>query len=144
MAAIGSAPCGAVIAENVRDLKRWACHGTRLSGPWLGFLLGMLRFAAKLIEGACNRGNAPGRNARITGRRIKLVVAQNRLDQTNIESLLEKMGGKGVTERMQRHCLLDARRFGGLMEQARELTRGERLATPPASAPSAARHCRIA
>jgi len=68
----------------------------------------------------------------ITGRRIELVVAQNRLDQTNIQALLEKMGGKGVPERMQRHRFLDARRFGGLVEQPRQLTRGERLAAPPA------------
>jgi hypothetical protein len=76
VATVGGAPRGAVIAENVRDLKGCAGHGTRLSGPWLGFLLGMLRFAAKLIEGACNRGNAPGRNARIARRRIELVVAK--------------------------------------------------------------------
>src|SRR5208282_5464151 len=140
MAAVGGAPRGTVIAEDVRDLQRWPGHGTRLRGPLPGFLLGMLRFAAKPIERAYNRGDAPGRNARIARRRIELVVAKNRLDQTDIEPLLEKMGGKGVPERMQRHRLLDAGRFGCLVEQARELTRGERLAAPPAGKQPALLH----
>jgi hypothetical protein len=58
-------------------------------------------------------------------------MAENRLDQTNIQALLEKMGGKGVPQRMQRHRLLDAGGFDCLMEQPRELTRGERLAATP-------------
>ena len=72
MAAVGFAPSGTVIAENIRDLQHWPGHGGGLGGrhallPW------PLRLAA---ERACDGGNPAGGNARVARRRIELVVAE--------------------------------------------------------------------
>src|ERR1700719_5100762 len=42
---------------------------------------------------------------------------------------LEQMGRKAMAERMQRDRLAQRRGFGGLLEQATQLTRGQRLST---------------
>ena len=81
MAAIGIAPSGTVIAENIRDLQHWPGHGGGLCGR-LALLLRWLPLLA--AERAFDGGNPAGGNARVARRRIELVVAQNRLDQTNI------------------------------------------------------------
>ena len=124
MAAVGIAPSGTVIAENIRGLQHWPGHGGGLGGR-LTLLPWRLPLAA---ERAFDGGNPAGSHTRVARRRIELVVAQNRLDQTDIQALLEKMGGEGMPERMQRYLLLDARRNSCLVEQARELTRGDGLA----------------
>ena len=81
MAAIGFAPSGTVFAENIRDLQHWPGHG----GGLCGRLVLLLRWLPLLAaERAFDGGNAAGGNACVARRRIELVVAQNRLDQTNI------------------------------------------------------------
>ena len=43
MAAVGAAPSGAVIAENIRDLQRWTGQGRTGLADWLRLSLGGLR-----------------------------------------------------------------------------------------------------
>jgi hypothetical protein len=52
------------------------------------------------------------------------------------------MGREAVTQRMQRHALLDPGRIGRLMEQAAELAGRHRLARPLAGKQPAFRHRR--
>ncbi len=115
-------------AEDVRDLQRWPCHGRGLT-----LLADLLQKRHRDLADRAFDGGDPSRShAGITGRRIELVMAKHRLNQTDIQALLEKMGGKRVPERMQRHWLLDAGGFSCLVEQTRELARSERLGAPPA------------
>ncbi len=56
-------------------------------------------------------------------------MAQNRLNQTNVRALLQKMRGEAVPQRMQGDGLRDARGFAGLMEETVELAYIQRLAS---------------
>ena len=47
------------------------------------------------------------------------------LDHSNVDLVLEKMGGEAVPERMQGHRLADASRLPGVMEGPAELAGGE-------------------
>jgi hypothetical protein len=58
-----------------------------------------------------------------------LVVAQNRLDETNVRTLIQEMRSKAMPQRMQGDALLDTRRLASLVEKAVELARCQRLAT---------------
>ena len=73
MAPVGSVPRGAVIAEDVRDLQRWPCHGrglTLLAGP----LLQVRRL--DLADRAFDGGDPSRGDTGIAGRRIELVMAE--------------------------------------------------------------------
>ena len=114
-------------AEDVRDLQRWPCHGRGLT-----LLADLLQKRHRDLADRAFDGGDPSRShAGITGRRIELVMAST-AESADIQALLEKMGGKRVPERMQRHWLLDACGFSCLVEQTRELARSERLGAPPA------------
>ena len=55
-------------------------------------------------------------------------VTQQRLDNSNIGTTLEKVGREAVAQRVQRHGLFDPRRLGRLVKQAAQLAGGHRLA----------------
>src|SRR5260370_14435605 len=59
-------------------------------------------------------------------------MTQKRLDDSNIGTALKQVGRKAVTQRVQRHALLDSGRLSRLMEQAAQLAAGHRLAVPGA------------
>src|SRR5882762_2292700 len=66
------------------------------------------------------------------------------LDDSNIGSTLEQMGGKGVAKRMQRHALLDPGPIGRLVEQPVELAGGHRHAgLAPRKQPAFLKGCRV-
>jgi hypothetical protein len=54
--------------------------------------------------------------------------ATDRLNKTNIGPAFEQMGRETVSQRMQRHRLLDTGGFGSLVKQTTELPGGHRLA----------------
>ena len=80
------------------------------------------------IERALDAGDHAGGDARVARRGVQFIVAQKRLDDSDIGAALEQMGGEAVAQRVQRHALLDPRRIGRLVEQAAQLAGGHRLA----------------
>ena len=70
---------------------------------------------AQAIEQALDLGNHPGRNAGVAGRRLELVVSEQRLNQPNIGAALEEMGREAMTKRVQRERLTQPRRFRGFL-----------------------------
>ncbi len=112
MPAVGLTPSGAVVAEDIRDLQgrsnHWpaALRRRRLPRRLLGVAFrtpAARRFEA--IERALDLGDHSGRHARVAGRRLKLVVPEQCLDQPDIRAALQQMGRKAVAKRMQRQRL---------------------------------------
>jgi hypothetical protein len=54
-------------------------------------------------------------------------MAEQHLDDADVNVLLEQVGGKAVAQGVQRHGLIDLGQTGGGMTGAVELTRGERV-----------------
>src|SRR5712671_2877720 len=66
------------------------------------------------------------------------------LDDSNIGSTLEQMGGKGVAKRMQRHALLNPGPIGSLVKQPVELAGGHRHAGfAPRKQPAFLKRCHV-
>ena len=77
MAGIGTAPGGAVLAEDVRDFQQWPGHAAGLSARWLALLpWPPLRRAGRLAERACDRRDAARGDAGVARRGVQLVVAE--------------------------------------------------------------------
>src|SRR5450755_7208 len=106
---VGATPRRSVVAEDIRDLQGWTGHDRgllrrRLAFPILPELLARL---GQKIEGALNTGDHAGGDTGVARRRVQLVVTQQRLDNANISTAFEQMGGKGMSKRMQRYALFD-------------------------------------
>ena len=129
MPAVGLTPGRTVVAENVRDLQSWSSHGRRRMAPAAPPVSPRTPAArrAQAIEWALDLGNHSSRHATVAGRRLKLVVSEQRLNHPNIRAALEQMGCEAVAKRMQGDALAQPRGFRGLLEQPAELTRGQRL-----------------
>src|SRR6266849_1867534 len=84
---------------------------------------------AQAIEWALDLGNHSDRHATVAGRRLELLVSEQRLNDANVPTAFEQMGREAVAKRMQRDRLAQRRGFGGLLEQSTELTRSQRLIT---------------
>ena len=54
-------------------------------------------------------------------------MAQKRLDHANIDTLLEKVGGEAVPQRVRRDALVDPCGLGGGADNAAELASRQRL-----------------
>ena len=80
---------------------------------------------AQALQRALDLGDHSGRHASVAGRRLKLVVSEQCLNQTNIRTALEQMGREAVAKRMQRERLAQPRGFCGFLEQPSELARGQ-------------------
>jgi hypothetical protein len=76
MAGIGAAPCGAVVAENIRNLQLRARHGRRLLCRYfpLSPRLWLRCLAGQLVDRARARGDNAGRHARIMRRRFQPIA----------------------------------------------------------------------
>src|SRR4029077_1501078 len=55
---------------------------------------------AQAIERALDLGNHPGRNAGVAGRRLQLLVSEQRLNHPNVRAALKQMGREAVEKRM--------------------------------------------
>ena len=125
MAAVGLAPSGPVVAEDVRDLQSGSSHNGRLLRRRL---LGASprRLAARRAqtrERALDLGDDPCRHAGVASRRVELLVSEQRLDQPNVLAVLEQMGCEGMAQRMKSDRLAQPRGFRRLLEQSAELAR---------------------
>src|SRR5207302_2595385 len=86
---------------------------------------------AQASERALDLGNHPGRNAGVAGRRLQLLVSEQRLNHPNVRAALKQMGREAVAKRMQRERFPQPRCFRCLLEQPSELACGQR---PPFTA----------
>src|SRR6266849_7223414 len=82
---------------------------------------------AQAIEWALDLGNHSDRHATVAGRRLELLVSEQRLNDANVPAAFEQMGREAVAKRMQGDCLAQPRGSRGLLEQPAELTRGQRV-----------------
>jgi hypothetical protein len=90
MAGIGFAPSRSMIAENIRDLQRRTRHASRaLSWP-----LSLL--ARDVVERAHDLADGLGGDARIERCGIEPGVPEQHLDHSDIDVLLEQVGGEAV------------------------------------------------
>ena len=85
MAGIGTAPCRAMVAEDIRNLQRRARHARRASG---GRLV-LLDLADEMIERAGDVADRSGGNLRVARRRVELGMSEQHLDHANIDVLLQ-------------------------------------------------------
>src|SRR5215469_15932239 len=76
---------------------------------------------AQAIERALDLGDQPGRNAGVAGRRLQLLVSEQRLNQPNVRAALKQMGREAVAKRMQGERFTQPRCFRCLLEQPSEL-----------------------
>jgi hypothetical protein len=76
---------------------------------------------AQAIERALDLGDQPGRNAGVAGRRLQLLVSEQRLNHANVRAALKQMGCEAVAKRMQRERFTQPRCFRCLLEQPCEL-----------------------
>src|SRR5205085_12134687 len=68
-----------------------------------------------------------GGDAGIERRGVELGMAEQHLDDADVDVLLEQVGGEAVPQGVQRDALIDLRHLGGGMAGAIELARGHRL-----------------
>ena len=85
MAGIGTAPCRAMVAEDIRNLQRRARHARRASG---GRLV-LLDLADEMIERAGDVADRSAGNLRVARRRVELGMSEQHLDHANIDVLLQ-------------------------------------------------------
>ena len=72
VAAIGFAPSGTVVAEDIRNLQSWTGHESRGLLRWLVFFPGL----AQLIQWAHHLGDQIGGHACVVRGRIEALVAE--------------------------------------------------------------------
>jgi hypothetical protein len=91
MAGVGITPGGSVVAEDIRDLKSRAAHACRALRRRLtpAQRCEPIERAGDGTDGGCG-------DAGIQRRGVELGVTQQRLDDANIDILLEQMRGKAV------------------------------------------------
>ena len=88
-----------MIAEDVRDLQSWL-DGTRLAQVYYVGAAYARNEWGELIERAHHLTQHFAGDVRIARRRIKLRMSQSHLDQTDVDTLFEKMGREAVTQCM--------------------------------------------
>jgi len=101
---VGRPPGSPVAAEDVRNLKRGTRHGPRRLS--LGLVLFLLD-QAEPVQRAHHFADRAGGHARVKRRRVELRMSKQHLNHTNIDILLQKVGGKAVPQRVQRNALAD-------------------------------------
>src|SRR4029077_386485 len=81
---------------------------------------------APAIEWALDLGNHPGGNAGVAGRRLQLLVSEQRLNHPNVRAALKQMGREAVAKRMQRERFTQPRGFRCALERASHLPCSQR------------------
>src|SRR5438552_17427323 len=109
-----------VVAQDIRDLRRWTGHGRRRLRRRLVFpvLSGLLARLRQQIERALDAGDHAGGDPRIPCRCVQLVMPQERLNDPDVAAALKQMGREAVAQRVQGNALLDRGFIRRLMEQA--------------------------
>src|SRR3546814_4075187 len=79
----------------------------------------------KPVERTDDRPNGLCCDLRVEGRRVYLGVAEQDLDDADVDAIFEKMGGETVPQRVRSDPLVDVRGLGGLDDDAVELARSE-------------------
>ena len=127
---IGSTPRRPVVVEDIRDLQRWTGHDRRRLRRRLilAVLPGPLARLRQQVERALDAGNHAGGDAGVARRGVQFIVAQQRLDNSDIGAALQQVGREAVAQCMQRHALLDPGFISRLVEQATQLAGGHRRA----------------
>ena len=123
MAGMGPAPCRAVVAEDIRDLQRWARHDEPASGGRFGWC----QRQGDAIERAHDVADRPGGDPGVERGGVELGVPQQDLDHADVDVLLQQMGGEAVAQGVRRHALADIGQVGRRMAGPCELARCHRL-----------------
>jgi hypothetical protein len=95
---IGFAPRRPVVAEDIRNLQHWAGHRCRRLCRRRGFwaLPGLLARLRQQVERALDAGDQTGGDASVARRRVQFVMAQERLDNSDVGAAFEQVGRKAV------------------------------------------------
>ena len=72
---------------------------------------------SQAVERALDLGDHSGRDAGVAGRRLELVVSEQRLDQPNVGAAFEQMGREAVAKRMQAERLAQPRCLRCLLDR---------------------------
>ena len=88
MAGVGSTPCRAVGAEDIRDLERRTRHGS---------LAGRACSWRQILQRALDLADGPGGDLGIARRGLELLVSEQRLDEADVHAAVEQVGGEAVT-----------------------------------------------
>ena len=78
-------------------------------------------------SGLGDRADRPGRDLGVERGRRRACVAEQHLDDADIDVLLEQVGGEAVTQRVRADALADAGDLGGLLDGAMQLPRRDRI-----------------
>jgi len=143
MAGVGGAVGCARGAEDVRDLERRSRQDARRSGggggrPGLGFagfafggwlwISGLgLRQLWQAVERACDALDELGRDGRVDGRRLQLLMSQHHLDHANIDAVLEQVRGEGMAQHVRMHPPLDLGPLARVATNPAELAHAQML-----------------
>lgn len=88
-----------------------------------------------------NRVNGPGGDLRIESRRLQLAMSEQDLDDTDIGTVLQKMGGKAVPQGVRADTLVDTDHIGSFLNLAIKLPRGDWIgAATPRKQPPVRQH----
>src|SRR6202048_2419458 len=111
-----------------RDLQRWTGHDRRRLRRRLilAVLPGPLARLRQQIEWALDAGDHASGDAGVARRGVQFIVAQQRLDDSDIGAALQQMGREAVAQRVQRHALLDPGFISRLVAEATQLAGGDR------------------
>src|ERR1700758_3437005 len=82
---------------------------------------------AKLVERAGHGAHRSGRDLGVEGGVVQLRVPKQDLDDADIDTVFEKMGGETVAQRVRSNPLCDLRRLCRLDDDAMELPGADRL-----------------
>src|SRR5215213_983311 len=117
----------------------WPAWAARQAAPWvrkmsatsragwgMGLPSGRRIRQRQMIERAHHGADELGGHPGVAGGGVELGMAEQHLDDADVDILLEQVGGEAVAQSVQAHGLVDFGQAGGGMTGAVELTRGER------------------
>ena len=92
MAGMGLTPCRTMAAEDIRDLQSRARHKRRASVGWLD----LLELERDMLQRAHDFTDRLGGDVSIERGRVQLRMSEKHLDDSDIDFLLEQVGGEAV------------------------------------------------
>ena len=92
MAGMGLAPCRTMAAEDIRNLQSRARHKRRASVGWLD----LLELERDMLQWAHDLAERLGGDVSIERGRLQLRMSEQHLDDSDIDFLLEQVGGEAV------------------------------------------------